>query len=156
MYCSTCGSLMTAELNYCKNCGSKLGKGKEKDSTRSMLDNLLTTLFLVVMFGLGILVGLVAVLLGNGVEREPVTIIVITYLIALFGICYMLLSQVPKLIDAKLNPKHETPENYQPPLLSAKTTAQLEEHREPIGSVVENTTRIFDQIPIEKSKIFER
>ena len=115
-----------------------------------MLDNLLTTLFLVVMIGLGILVGLVAVLLGNGVNHETVTIIAVFYLIAVFGICYMLLSQVPKLIDAKLNPKGETSESYQPPQLSAKTTAQLEEHREPVGSVIENTTRTFDKIPIEK------
>ncbi len=147
MYCSSCGSLMNAELNYCKNCGAKLAKVKEeKDLPKSILDNLLTTLFLVVMFGLGILVGLVAVLLGSGVNHETVTIIAAFYLIAIFGICYKLLNQIPKLIDAKLNPKRETPEMYQPPQISSQTTAQLEEHREPVGSVVENTTRIFEKI----------
>lgn len=146
MYCSTCGSLMTAELNYCKNCGSKLVTAKDNDSSKSMLDNVLTTLFLVVMFGLGILVGLVAVLLGNGVNHETVTIIVVFYLVAVFGVCYMLLSQVPKLIDAKLKPQRETPESYQPPQLAAKRTAQLEEHREPVGSVIENTTRTLDKV----------
>lgn len=151
MYCSTCGSLMNAELNYCKNCGTKLAKEKDKDSTKSILDNLLTTLFLVVMFGLGILVGLVAVLLGNGVNHETVAIIAVCYLVAVFGICFMLLSQVPKLINAKLNPKRETPESYQPPQLFAKTTAQLEQHREPVGSVTENTTRTFDKIPLKKN-----
>ncbi|MEO7658333.1 MAG: hypothetical protein ABIV48_01855, partial [Pyrinomonadaceae bacterium] len=41
---------------------------EDKDGTPGkMLDNILTTLFLVVMFGFGILVGLVAVLLGNDV-----------------------------------------------------------------------------------------
>ena len=147
MYCSSCGSLMNVELNYCKNCGAKLTKVKEeKDLPKSILDNLLTTLFLVVMFGLGILVGLVAVLLGSGVNHETVTIIAAFYLIAVFGICYMLLSQVPKLIDAKLNPKRETPESYQPPQLSSQTTAQLEEHRESIGSVTEHTTRTLDKV----------
>ena len=146
MYCSTCGSLMTAELNYCKNCGSKLVTAKDNDSSKSMLDNVLTTLFLVVMFGLGILVGLVAVLLGNGVNHETVTIIVVFYLVAVFSICYMLLSQVPKLIDAKLKPQRETPESYQPPQLAANRTAQLEEHREPVESVIENTTRTLDKV----------
>ncbi len=150
MYCSTCGSLMTAELNYCKNCGSKLVKAKNTDSTKSMLDDILTALFLVVMFGLGILVGLVAVLLGNGVNHETVTIIAVFYLVAVFGICYMLLSQVPKLIDAKLKPQRETPESYQPPQLAAKTTAQLEEHREPVGSVIENTTRTLDKVELKR------
>ncbi len=150
MYCSTCGSLMTAELNYCKNCGAKLVKAKDTDSTKSILDNLLTTLFLVVMFGLGILVGLVAVLLGNGVNHTTVWLIAVCYLVAVFGICFMLLSQVPKLINANLNPKRETSENYQPPQLAAKTTAQLEEHREPVMSVTEHTTRTLDKV---KSKL---
>jgi hypothetical protein len=137
---------MSAELNYCKKCGSKLAKEKEKDSTKPMLDNLLTSLFLVVMFGFGTLVGLVAVLLGNGVNHETVTIIIVCYLVAVFGICYKLVSQVPKLIDAKLNANRETPESYQPPQLSAKSTAQLEEHREPVGSVTDHTTRILDKV----------
>ena len=146
MYCSTCGSLMTAELNYCKNCGSKLVTAKDNDSSKSMLDNVLTTLFLVVMFGLGILVGLVAVLLGNGVNHETVTIIAVCYLVAVFGVCYMLLSQVPKLIDAKLKPHRETPESYQPPQLAAKSTAQLEEYREPVMSITDHTTRTLDKV----------
>lgn len=143
---------MTAELNYCKNCGAKLAKGKkEKDSTESILNNLLTTLFLVVMFGLGILVGLVAVLLGSGVNRETVVIIAIAYLAAVFGICYMLSSQIPKLIDAKLKTKRETSESSELPQLSAKTAAQLEEYREPVGSVTENTTRTFDKVPLKEN-----
>ncbi len=146
MYCSTCGSAMNAELNFCKSCGARIAKEKEKDSTKSILDNLLTTLFLVVMFGLGILVGLVAVLLGNGVNHETVAIIAVCYLVAVFGICFMLLSQVPKLINANLNPKRETSENYQPPQLAARTTAQLEEHREPVGSVTDHTTRTLDKV----------
>jgi hypothetical protein len=142
---------MTAELNYCKNCGAKLAKGKkEKDSRDNILNSLLTTLFLVVMFGLGILVGLVAVLLGSGVNRETVVTIAIVYLVGVFGICYKLLSQIPKLIDAKLKTKSETSEDYQPPQLSAQTTAQLEEHREPVMSVTDNTTRIFDKIPLRE------
>ena len=141
---------MTAKLNYCKNCGSKLVKNKESEESKSMLDNVLTTLFWVVMFGLGILVGLVAVLLGNGVHHETVTIIAVCYLVAVFGICFMLLSQVPKLINAKLKPQRETPENYQPPQLAAKQTAQLEEHREPVKSVIENTTRTLDKVEVKR------
>ena len=106
MYCAKCGNAVTAELKYCKNCGNKLAKDEDKDGTPGkMLDNILTTLFLVVMFGLGILVGLVAVLLESKVETNVVVLVTIAYLTAIFGICYTLLSQVPKLIDAKLNRK---------------------------------------------------
>ena len=147
MYCSGCGSLVNNKLKYCKNCGAKLVKDEEDDSPKSILEGLLTTLSFVALGGLGILVGLVAVLLKNGIDHKGVLIISIFYLAALFGICYMILSQVPKLIDAKLKQKTEKDEFTPPVQLSAPITAQLEEHREPVRSVTENTTRTFDKIP---------
>ncbi len=111
-----------------------------------MMANLLTSLTLVALGGFGVLIGLVAVLLGNGFDHKGIMVIAFFYLAALFGVCYMLLNQLPKLIDAKINPKRETPESYQPQLF-AKTTAQLENHREPVMSVTDNTTRTFDKIP---------
>lgn len=150
MYCSKCGSFADSGLKYCKNCGVKLGKDEaDDDSAKVMLDNVLTTLFLVVMFGLGILVGLVAVLLGNNIEPKFVVFISIAYLAAVFGICYALLSQVPKLIDHKLNQKKEPPEFVPPAQLNRRTTAQLEEQREPAISVTEHTTRTLDKIPLK-------
>src|SRR5262249_9071669 len=103
-----------------------------------------------VLGGLGILIGLTTVLLKNGFDQVGIMIIVGIYLAALFGICYMILSQLPKLIDAKLNQKRDADspnaENYQPPQLFAKTTAQLDEYREP-ASITDHTTRTFDKIP---------
>ncbi len=116
-----------------------------------MMDNLLTALTFVALGGFGILIGLVAVLLKNGFDHKGIMVIAFFYLAALFGVCYMLLNQLPKLIDAKIKPKRETPESYQPPQLFAKTTAQLEEHREPVMSVTDNTTRTFDKIPLKKN-----
>lgn len=151
MYCSNCGNAVTTDLKYCKNCGDKLAKEEDKEGTPGkMLDNILTTLFLVVMFGLGILVGLVAVLLGNDVETRVVVLIAIAYLAAVFGICYTLLRQVPKLIDAKLNGRTASPEFVPPAQLPAKTTGQLESYRQP-ASVSEHTTRTLDKVPIERS-----
>ncbi len=152
MYCPNCGKDVNAKLKYCSSCGERLSKAAEidKDGTPGkMLDNVLTTIFLIVMFGLGILVGLVAVLLGNSVEPKFVMFISIAYLAAVFGICYQLLSQVPKLIDAKLRVK-ETEEAVPPDLqLPPRTTNQLEEFREP-ASVIENTTRTLDELRVER------
>jgi len=146
MYCSTCGSSINDTLKYCKNCGVKLSKDDEKEDTpESILDNLLTTLCFVAIFGFFFLVGLVAILLDKIIAHQIVILIVISYLAALFGICYMLLSQVPKLIDAKLNKKSERGENVQPAQLYAKNTARLEEPREPVMSVTENTTRTLEK-----------
>lgn len=112
-----------------------------------MLDEVLTTLFLVVMFGLGILVGLVAVLLSNDIKPIFVVFIAIAYLAAVFGICFMLLSQVPKLIDAKLNRVSETSRMAEPEQLYAQDTLQLEAHRQPAASVTEHTTRTLEHTP---------
>lgn len=150
MFCPNCGKDVNAKLKYCSGCGERLSKAFEIDKEGmpgKMLDNVLTTIFLVVMFGLGILVGLVAVLLGNGVEPKFVMFISMAYLAAVFGICYQLLSQVPKLIDAKLRSR-EAAEIVMPEVrLPPRTTAQLEEFREP-ASVTDNTTRTLDKIPI--------
>lgn len=154
MYCSNCGNAATSGLKYCKNCGGRLGKEVEdKDGTPGkMLDNVLTTLFLVVMFGLGILVGLAAVLLNYNIEPKIVMFISIAYLAAIFGICYTLLSQVPKLIDAKLKNsfgEREGSAAAEPQYLRPPTTNQLGEYHEP-ASVTDQTTRTLDELPVKR------
>ena len=154
MFCPNCGTNTSKNLKYCKNCGERLSKSLEfdKDGTPGkMLDNVLTTLFLVVMFGLGILVGLVAVLLGNNIEPKFVVMIAIAYLAAVFGICYTLLSQVPKLIDARLKSNSEAHETSEPHQLRPLTTAQLEEFREPTMSVTDHTTRALEELPLKRT-----
>ena len=149
MYCPNCGTTVNKKLKYCKVCGERLSKADEvdKDGTPGkMLDNILTTIFLVVMVGLGILVGLVAVLLGNNVEPKFVMFIAIAYLAAVFGICFTLLSQVPKLIDARLKASAEAVEPVRRPQLEPVTTAQLQEPTERPASVTEHTTRTLDPI----------
>lgn len=145
---------MHADLNYCKNCGAKLVKETDEDAPKSMLDHVLTSLCVIALFGLGILVGLVAVLLSKGVDEKGVILLAFFYLVALSGIFYKLLSQASKLIDANLKERRvEISEFVQPAReLKQATTAQLEEFREPaVASVTENTTRIFDKIPLKEN-----
>ncbi len=152
MFCPDCGKSVNAKLKYCNGCGSRLTRElDDKDGTPGkMLDNILTTLFLTVMFGLGILVGLVAVLLGNSVPTQVVTLIVIAYLAAVFGICFMLVKQVPKLIDAKLRSRDATNEDLAVSQLRPLTTGQLEDYREPAMSVTDHTTRTLDKAPFKE------
>lgn len=154
MYCSKCGSLINDKLNYCKSCGARIGKNdSDKGAPESILDNLLTALCFIAIFGFGILVGLVAVLLSSNLPHQVVLFVALGYLAALFGVCYMILSQVPKLIDAKLkSEKSEKSEKaeaslFVPPVqISAPTTAQLEQYRGEPASVTEHTTRNFEKI----------
>jgi len=136
-------------LKFCNSCGAKLSREiEDKDGTPGkMLDNILTTLFLVVMFGMGILVGLVAVLLGSDTKTEVVTAIVLAYLATIFGICFSLARQVPKLIDARLKGWVNSSETRSVTELTPGTTAQLEEFRHPVASVTDHTTKILDKVP---------
>jgi hypothetical protein len=153
MFCSKCGNSISSGLSYCNNCGNKvIREVEDKDGTPGkMLDNILTTLFLIVMFGLGILVGLVAVLLGSNVKTEIVMVTIIAYLGAIFGICFSLVKQVPKLIDARLKASGYAPnEPVEKPLLNPRATAQLEEFRTPVASVTDHTTRTLEKVPLRR------
>jgi hypothetical protein len=150
MYCAACGSEVSDKLNYCKNCGAKIVKEAE-ETPKSIMDHLLTSLGFITLGGFGILVGLVSVLLKNGFDNQGIMVIAGLYLAVLFGICYMLLSQLPRLIEAKFHHKQEAPESYESPQLFARTTAQLAEHREPVASVTDHTTRTFDNVPRTKN-----
>ena len=145
MYCANCGNSIDETLKYCKSCGVRLVREKENDSSRSMLNMLLTVISLIAVFGFGILVALVSVLLKSSVSPEALVIITLAYLAVLFGVCFTLLRQIPKLIDAKLNQKNQTPELMQPAQISERNMAQLDEYREPVRSVTENTTRTLEK-----------
>ena len=153
MYCERCGKQIDDALNFCNACGAQLKK--EKSEQQSVLNTMITALIVVCTAGLGVLVGLMAILLNNLPNPEPAVILAIFYLATLFGIVFMIMRQVSKLIDAKLKGKEtdfESPRRREEPLvqLPPKTTAQLEDYRQP-ASVVENTTRTLDEVPLRRN-----
>ena len=154
MYCPTCGKAVNQNLKYCNSCGERLSKAAEIDrdgTPGKMLDNILTTLFLVVMFGLGILVGLVAVLLGNSVKHDLIVMIVLVWLAAIFGICFTLARHATKLIDYRMRSWDSDSARVDQYQLPPMTTAQLEEYREPAMSVTDHTTKTLDKVPFKNT-----
>jgi len=124
----------------------------DKDSgPGKMLNHLLTSLVFIVLFGMGILLGLVAVLLKNEVKTEVVMMIVIAYLVSIFGICFSLARQVPKLIDARLKNWGNSTETFEPQQLNPPITAQLHEYHQPVMSVTDHTTRTLDEMPLKRN-----
>lgn len=146
MYCERCGKQIEEALNFCNGCGAQLKK--DNDTQQSALNLLITALIVIGTGGLGVLVGLLAVLLDKLPNPEPAFIFGLIYLGVLFGICFMIMRQVSKMIDAKLKTR-EVVETVKTSLveLPARTTAQLEAHREP-ASVTENTTRTLDEVAV--------
>jgi predicted nucleic acid-binding Zn ribbon protein len=153
MFCERCGKQIEEALNFCNACGAQLRK--EKSEQQSVLNTMITALIVVCTAGLGVLVGLMAILLDKLQNPEPAFIFALFYLATLFGIAFMIMRQVSKLIDAKLKgvdlsgasrSVRDEPLVQLPP----KTTAQLEEHRQP-ASVVDSTTRTLEEVPWRKN-----
>ena len=151
MYCAGCGSLISAELNYCKSCGMRLLSDEKPETSNRVLALLVVTFGVVTVVGLGILLALIALLLDRVATEKTFGIIVVFYLATLAAIEFVLGSQISKLINASIGKEKKTAsKTVQPAQISAPITAQLPEHREPVRSVTEHTTRTFDKIPLKE------
>jgi hypothetical protein len=153
MYCERCGKKIDEALNYCNGCGTSLKR--ETGSYRTVLTMMIAALSVVGIAGLGILIGLLTVLLDRVSRPEPVFAFAVFYLAAWFGVCFMMMRQISKLVDANIAGKisfdPEKSRQAGTPLvqLPPRTTAQLEEFREP-ASVIDNTTRTLDEVRLGK------
>ncbi|HLM60997.1 MAG TPA: hypothetical protein VK308_09345, partial [Pyrinomonadaceae bacterium] len=90
MYCSTCGSEVNTELNYCKRCGARVDKlaVPEKSSAAAYLS--IATGF-VGLGGLGLTIKLISILLERGVIPSVIVILVLAFLCTVFGITFLML-----------------------------------------------------------------
>ena len=148
MYCERCGKQIDESLNYCNACGTQLRR--ENPPPRSLTAFMIAALGCTTIIGLIVLVGFVITLLDRVKNPEPVFVFAIAYLAVLFGICFMIMRQVSKLIDADLR-KRELPQRPPSPLiqLPPRSTNQLEDFREP-ASVTDHTTRTLNEVLVEK------
>lgn len=145
MYCATCGTLVDEKLNFCKSCGAKIQKSADSQP-KALFDSLLTSLSTVALGGLGILVGLIAILLKKEFDPTGIQIIAVAYLAVLGSITFMLASHIPKVLASK-PAEDERISPVSMPQLSPRTTAQLEEGNfQPAVSVIEETTRSLHSV----------
>ena len=150
MYCEQCGKRIEEALNYCNSCGTQLRK-KETLGSRSLAGGMVSAMAATTIFGLIIL----AVLIGNLYDRvgriEPLVAFAVFYQLLLFGICYMIMKQVSKLVDAELRSRDYPQRASAPPVqLPPRSTNQVDEFREP-ASVTDHTTRTLDEVQIPRS-----
>ena len=146
MFCERCGKQIDDSLNFCNGCGAQIKR--EKDPSKNVLSTLTSALISVAVVGLGVLVALVAILLDKVERFEPVFAFAIVYLAILFAICFMIMRQISKVIDSKIIPSETNGVAIPAVQLPPKSTAQLEDYREP-ASVIENTTRTLDKVPVK-------
>ena len=115
------------------------------------MQNLIISLVVVSLAGLGSVIGLIAMLLYNGVKDELIALLVVSYLFTLFGIAFMIARQLSKVISSQINKAESSAQVFQPAQLPAPNTAQLEEPRQQPLSVTDNTTRTFDEVFVKRT-----
>lgn len=142
MYCSTCGTLINTELNYCNRCGARVDKLAIVEKPSRALGVLSAGTSFVGLGGLGLTVGLIAILLNFGVHSEVVVMLALAFLATVFGISFLMIRQISQMLNVS-SPKKEKFSEI--PQLNQPSTAQLEEPRQPARSVTENTTRTLEK-----------
>ena len=151
MYCWSCGKEVKENLNYCSNCGARVEKDRQ-DAYSSRMSNPSSSVTYLGIFGLIGFIILVTSLLRRNLDPGAVFAFSVLYLIALFGICFMILRQTSGNSEKRVNKiPTETPDYAAPKSFRSGITNQLDAPQsEPIPSVTENTTRTLDEVLIER------
>jgi len=148
MYCSTCGTLINTELNYCNRCGARVDKLAVSENKSEALEYLSMATGFVGLGGLGLTVGLIAILLEYNLIPQVVVMLSVAFLATVFGISFLMVRQISQMSNASQPSKKDSFEN---PQLSSPNTAQLEEPRQPARSVTENTTRTLEEELVKRT-----
>lgn len=141
MYCPSCGVALSQQLKYCNRCGSQLNAVIE--SSRKRLDEYLDGLFWITVFGLGLILGGLALLkqvlhLGEGLIIAYLILsslaFAINFGLSLREILSMLRSskeakgigEVGRLDTSELGPGKAAPALEAAPSVTENTTRTLE------------------------------
>ena len=139
MYCSTCGSAVAQNLSYCSRCGAKLRSAE----TSLTLDSLVWAIVSLLIAGVGVIIGLMAVM-KNVVGLNEGIIVIVTALSFL-----ALLTAEGVLIRILLGAWKGARGADEAAAPKGQKTRELEEAQpralpEPVPSVTEQTTRTFE------------
>lgn len=145
MFCANCGVQIKQELNYCNYCGAKVSK-VELETQKTVAENLSSAVGYIGGSGLFCFIFVVLILVKNGVHSTALVFISMFYLASLFGICSLIIRQSAALSKKALPENENIQSEFQTGQLNPANTARLEEYREPVISVTENTTRTLNKI----------
>lgn len=157
MYCPSCGSEVTKELNYCNRCGANLNipSNLPEQFVRPVsLTAPTIAVALMVVISLGIIFASVNDLARKEVNWAGLTWMVIGGLAMIAGVVSMILRQWSHLAGVTKQPEGSA--TRKKPFEKEPAPMALPPLRsEPIPSVTEHTTRAFDPLyrePAERGK----
>ena len=149
MYCSSCGVAAAQNLTYCNHCGAKLTGGKTDENIKttelqfdSMIMVVMAALFILGLPALGALLGILkAILHFDFGPLMAFAFLSFLLLIALEGIL------VFRLFRRK-RPTDDAAKNVGPKGITKELEAQSHVLAEPVGSVIDHTTRTLDPVRV--------
>lgn len=150
MYCSACGTPVTAGLSYCNRCGMTLKERHEQKQTGA-IPAFLTAITLIGTIGLGIMLGGTLTLTKEAHLRDDLVgfFMLFTFLIVLITEI-LLVRQLSRLTGANQSKAIDTPRPLAMP--SEFRPPQPRTLAEPLPSVTENTTRTLEYSRNEPSR----
>ena len=143
MFCPSCGSEITVELNYCNRCGANLSIPANATPAPApvKLTGPSVVLGLTIVFALIVIFTSAVQLVGMGLNPAALAWIVIVSLATLFG-CVSLLVRFWSTMVQHHRPSLTSSESRKT-LKKSALPPQLPPRFEPGTSVTENTTRTF-------------
>lgn len=154
MYCSSCGSRIQPELNFCSRCGAKVAKS-DSETSKAEMDALSTAVAAIGVFGFVGYIFVALILVKNAVPVNALVVVSLFYLGALFGICRLILQQMNKISGKSFASIHNPYNNFQTGELNQANTAQLETAGDiasaTVASVTENTTKTLDEVLLKRN-----
>lgn len=155
MYCPSCGTEVTRELNYCNRCGANLNPAanivEQPVRLVSVTGPYWAIAFMVIM-GLGIIFSSLNALVKKDFNSASIAWIGIISIVMLLSIVSRLVRQLSN-INNPAKPS-ERPARRKKADRDGQRPAQLPPTRiEPVPSVTENTTRTLD--PVERRRSTE-
>jgi len=150
MFCSACGTPLTAGLSYCNRCGMNLNKDRSSDSEKSLAGILVTAVVLVGILGLGAIIGgSIALKVAAEFHDAAVVLFMCMSFLVVGTVEVMLVRQLSRVLDQGRQQKkldQSTQPLFQPALMapSEARVSHLRSMPEPVTSVTENTTRTLE------------
>jgi hypothetical protein len=160
MYCASCGSELASELSYCNRCGVNLKPLANQSGQPAKLVGaawaISMAVVLVTLGGFGMMFGLVMALISNGVNLSGGGMVLLVFcLLIILAIAALLVRQLSRVLDvAQLSGGATQSKPPHQPTLREKPVQQILAPREPVSSVTEHTTRIFE--PVHKDRDTQR
>lgn len=147
MYCPSCGKALSQKLKYCNHCGAKLNAAIESSEKR--LDEYLDGLFWITVFGLGLILGGMALMKSLNLGQWLVIAYLIISSLAFIINFGLSLVEVARLMRIR---KEERGAGQTGQL----DTSELIEEKQHISleaapSVTENTTRRLEPVSKERA-----